>query len=111
MLSNKNRDRRRDLRLRARLGSRYRDEADHAGWIAGTEEVRQALDLLSDRDRELLTLIAWDGLELAEVATVLGCSARTASVRLHRARRRLSATMAAQQPEFESDATTRERRA
>ena len=48
-----------------------------------------ALDQLSDVDRELLTLIAWDGLEPREAAQVLGCSPATVRVRLHRARARM----------------------
>lgn len=54
-----------------------------------TDMVAAALDLLSDDDRELLTLIAWDGLEPREAAQVLGCSSATVRVRLHRARARL----------------------
>lgn len=52
-------------------------------------ELRHALSQLGERDRELLRLIAWDGLTPAQAARVLGCSAVTARVRLHRARRRL----------------------
>jgi RNA polymerase sigma-70 factor (ECF subfamily) len=48
-----------------------------------------ALQQLNDADRELLLLSAWEGLELGELATVLGCSRGAAAVRLHRARRRL----------------------
>ena len=54
-----------------------------------TDMVATALDLLSDDDRELLTLIAWDGLEPWEAAQVLGCASATVRVRLHRARARL----------------------
>lgn len=54
-----------------------------------TDGVTAALDTLSDDDRELLTLIAWDGLEPREAAQVLGCASATVRVRLHRARARL----------------------
>ncbi len=40
-------------------------------------------------DRELLALIAWDGLSAGEAAEVLECSKAVLAVRLHRARRRL----------------------
>lgn len=55
----------------------------------GLDMVVAALNRLSDDDRELLTLIAWDGLEPREAAQVLGCSPATVRVRLHRARARL----------------------
>jgi RNA polymerase sigma-70 factor (ECF subfamily) len=45
---------------------------------------------LPDRDRELLALVAWEGLSNAEIATVLGCSRNAVSIRLHRARKRLA---------------------
>jgi RNA polymerase sigma-70 factor (ECF subfamily) len=48
---------------------------------------------LSDRDREVLRLVAWEGLSLKEAATVLGCSAIAARVRFHRAKSRLAARL------------------
>lgn len=51
--------------------------------------LEQALDQLSEDDRELLRLAAWEDLRPAEIAEVLGISANAASVRLHRARRAL----------------------
>jgi RNA polymerase sigma factor (sigma-70 family) len=53
------------------------------------ELVHGALEGLSDDDRELVTLIAWEGLTPAQAADVLGIPAGTARVRLHRARTRL----------------------
>lgn len=55
------------------------------GWLA------DALPQLSEADRDLLTLTAWEGLSHAETGRVLGCSAAAVAVRLHRARRRLEA--------------------
>jgi RNA polymerase sigma-70 factor, ECF subfamily len=49
----------------------------------------RALLQLSQTDRELLTLVAWDGVTAAEAGRVLGMSSVGARVRLHRARRRL----------------------
>ena len=40
-------------------------------------------------DRELLMLIAWEGLTPAQAALALGCSANGCRIRLHRARRKL----------------------
>jgi RNA polymerase sigma-70 factor (ECF subfamily) len=51
--------------------------------------VRSALDRLPAADRELLTLVAWEGLTPAQAAGVLGLTPGAARVRLHRARTRL----------------------
>ena len=52
-----------------------------------------ALARLSERDREAILLVAWEELDPASAAAVLGCSRATFSVRLHRARRRLAAAI------------------
>jgi RNA polymerase sigma-70 factor (ECF subfamily) len=52
--------------------------------------LRTAFARLSERDRELLALVAWEGLTLAETAGALGCSPLACRVRLHRAKRRLA---------------------
>ena len=57
------------------------------------DRVHRALDELSPDDRELVTLIAWEGLTPAEAASTLGLSPGTARVRLHRARTRLRAAL------------------
>ncbi len=51
--------------------------------------VLRALARLRESDRELLLLLAWEGLSTSEAAEVLGIRPRTLSVRLHRARRQL----------------------
>jgi RNA polymerase sigma factor (sigma-70 family) len=56
----------------------------------GLDSLREALGKLDDDDRELLLLVAWDGLSPAQAAVVLGCSAVAARTRLHRARNRLA---------------------
>ncbi len=53
-------------------------------------DVMAALVRLSEADRELMRLVAWEGLTPAEAAKVLGQSAATCRVRLHRARLRLA---------------------
>jgi RNA polymerase sigma-70 factor (ECF subfamily) len=92
-----------------RRGERFRAEerqqavaAEMRAWITEAElsvaervGVLNALAQLSDDDRELLTLVAWHGLSPRQAARVLGCSAATYYVRLHRARRRLKAALAA----------------
>ena len=54
-----------------------------------------AFDALSERDREVLRLVAWEGLSLTDAATVLGCSAVACRVRYHRAKSRLASKLAA----------------
>ena len=50
---------------------------------------------LPDGDRELLALVAWEGLGNAEIAVVLGCSRNAVSIRLHRARKRFARALRA----------------
>lgn len=52
-------------------------------------DVRRALQELSDSDREIVTLNAWDGLTSAEIGAVLELPAATVRTRLARARQRL----------------------
>jgi RNA polymerase sigma-70 factor (ECF subfamily) len=65
---------------------------------SGPESARldAALASLHEQDRELLLLMAWERLELRQAAEVLGVRPNTLAVRLHRARRRLSAALEAQ---------------
>jgi RNA polymerase sigma-70 factor (ECF subfamily) len=58
------------------------DDGEHDGsW--------RAWEQLSDTDREVLSLAAWEELSVRDAARVLGVPASVFSVRLHRARRRL----------------------
>ncbi|GAA4604360.1 RNA polymerase sigma factor [Actinoallomurus liliacearum] len=90
----------RSHRRRARLWDRLRGDsarapaADVASGLAEGSRVAAGLSRLSARDREVLQLIGWDGLDARDAATAVGCSVKTFSVRLHRARRRLSAALA-----------------
>jgi RNA polymerase sigma factor (sigma-70 family) len=52
--------------------------------------ITAAIAQLRHDDREILTLVAWEGLDRDQVATVLGCSRAGVRVRLHRARRRFA---------------------
>ncbi len=84
---------RRGLERRRRLHDRLQAELSEA--VAADDEpdlalVAEALAQLSDGDRELLTLVAWDGLSRDDIAAMLGCSAPAVRVRLHRARKRLA---------------------
>jgi RNA polymerase sigma-70 factor (ECF subfamily) len=81
---------------RRRLAREQRvDAADRASVVAEVEPVGDsvlaaAFATLSERDREVLRLIAWEGLSLNEAAVVLGCSALACRVRYHRAKTRLA---------------------
>lgn len=57
----------------------------------------RALARLRPADREALLLVAWEGLEPARAARVLGVRPATFGVRLHRARRRLAAALGAEE--------------
>jgi RNA polymerase sigma factor (sigma-70 family) len=67
--------------------------------------LRWALTRLRESDREILRLTAWEGCTTGELATVLGCSANAAAVRLHRARRRLRKVLAEVPPDAAATAT------
>lgn len=58
--------------------------------VAEREACLAALSALSKADREVILLIAWDGLTLDQAADVLGLRRNAVAVRLHRARRRLT---------------------
>jgi RNA polymerase sigma-70 factor (ECF subfamily) len=62
---------------------------DFAESLGDRDEVLAAFASLGERDREVLRLVAWDGLVAAEAADVLGVTRLAFAVRLHRARRRL----------------------
>lgn len=62
---------------------------DHAERAARSDELARALGRLSARDREVLMLHAWDGLDGNELAEVLGVSRSGAQAALSRARARL----------------------
>lgn len=64
--------------------------------IAERDAFTQGFLALSEADREVLTLVAWDGLRPREAAEVLGCTAAVFSLRLHRARRRLKKQLGVQ---------------
>lgn len=51
--------------------------------------VADALERLSEKDREAITLVVWDELSPNEAAVVVGQSPAAFRVRLHRAKRRL----------------------
>jgi RNA polymerase sigma factor (sigma-70 family) len=78
----------------ARLSSRLEAEhlrADHPESATDLRclRVQVALNELRQLDREVLTLIYWDGLSHAETASVLGCSINAVALRVKKAKVRL----------------------
>ena len=92
-------NRRRGERRRERLAARLRQDLPAAVAAVAPPTsggpVIAALEALSDEDREVLLLKAWEELEPAEIASVLGISRVAARSRLHRARSRLQAELSA----------------
>ena len=80
---------------------------DPADAISNRAGIRQAFTSLSRTDREILTLIAWEDLTIAEAAVAYGCSRATFGVRLHRARQRLRAALSAEQDETKLEPSLR----
>jgi RNA polymerase sigma-70 factor (ECF subfamily) len=87
---------RRTLARRGRLDDRARLQAagatvlDHSELVVADMELASAFRALSEADREVLRLAAWEGLGPGAIGAVLGCTAVAAKARLYRARQRLS---------------------
>lgn len=98
-------DQYRATRRRHDLGRRLAHEAragapgsDPTESLALREAFSAAFAELEEREREVLRLVAWDGLDVREAAQVLGCSQGAFRVRLHRARRKLARRLDATKP-------------
>jgi RNA polymerase sigma-70 factor (ECF subfamily) len=74
---------------RSALARRLAAEVDDGARPSRADVTLGRLEALNARDREVLLLIAWEGLTQRQAAAVLGCSHAAVRVRLHRARRRL----------------------
>lgn len=87
---------RRSSERRQRLGDRLQSELSGAAAAPQAADhddlarIAGAFAQLGPGDRELLTLVAWDGLSREEIATMLGSKPATVRVRIHRARKRLA---------------------
>lgn len=88
--------RREALETRVRRAHEVAAAADPAIALADRDAALAAFAALGERDREVLRLVAWDGLNAAEAAEVLDVTRLAFAVRLHRARRRLERAL---QPE------------
>jgi RNA polymerase sigma factor (sigma-70 family) len=83
-----------ERRKRARVAHRHEVRAGEAAPV-GDGALAAAFNALNERDREVLRLVAWEGLSLTDAATVLGCSAVACRVRYHRAKSRLASRLSA----------------
>jgi RNA polymerase sigma factor (sigma-70 family) len=88
---------RRTGRRRERLGQRLQAETGRTIAETGIEVADfagAAFASLKAQDRDVLALLAWEGLDAREIAQVLGCSRNAARIRIHRARRRFARELA-----------------
>jgi RNA polymerase sigma-70 factor (ECF subfamily) len=99
VIANQRRGDRRRSALAERLVASF--DADAFELIAPDADnsaLARAFAALSDSDRELLSLLAWEGLSRKELATALGTTRSAIRLRLHRARRRLREALDHQAP-------------
>ena len=108
VLANRRRTESRAAALHARLAEdRTPSEAPAPVVNADVDDrVQRALAGLSERDRELLLLIAWEGLRVNEAAEALGVRSGTLAVRLHRARQRLAQALAEENVQIDVEVRT-----
>ena len=88
---------RRSARRQAAVARRLVETARAPSAADAPESSRRvvtALSQLRETDRELLLLVAWEGLKPAAAAHVLGITPARCRLRLHRARRRLERLVA-----------------
>jgi RNA polymerase sigma-70 factor, ECF subfamily len=106
-LANARRSSQRHDRLVARLAADPSPSAtDQFEWSAIDGELDAAMARLSDADRELVRLWAWEGLEPREIAVAVDSTPNAISIRLHRVRRRLADELGKDRPPAGHDTGT-----
>ena len=95
-MANRRRTVAREQALRGRIQSVLPGAATASPGADSDEVVAGALRRLDERDREVLLLVAWEGLTPAQGAAVIGVRPNTFSTRLSRARRRFQRALAAE---------------
>lgn len=70
-----------------------RGSAADVGDLGALDIEVPGLDDLTSEEREAVLLRYWDDLSVRDIADLVGCSANAVSLRLHRARRKLSASI------------------
>lgn len=84
-----------DVRL---VSLESRETSDDSVSAAVRIDLERAWRVLRPADREVLALVAFDGLTAEQAATVLGCRRSTFAMRLGRARQRLRAALETTEP-------------
>ncbi len=98
VLANERRSRSRAEALTLRLVRRSVESSDDPADVVDARlSAQAALDRLPPAEREVLELLAWEGLSAAQAADALGCSRAALAVRMHRARRRFQQLLDAPQ--------------
>lgn len=93
VLANQRRGERRRSALAERLTADF-GPSGAAGFVPASDgRVARAFAALSESDREILALLAWEGLTREELSISLGASRAVVRLRLHRARRRFEAAL------------------
>jgi RNA polymerase sigma factor (sigma-70 family) len=99
VIANQRRGERRRSALTERLVASLDETAFEAAVLPeDTSKLARAFASLNDSDRELLSLVAWEGLSRDELATAVGTSRSVVRLRLHRARRRMRDALDHQTP-------------
>jgi RNA polymerase sigma-70 factor, ECF subfamily len=84
-----------NARRRTHAAAPLAHEVAHDPDPVADPQLARAFAELSHADREVLRLVAWEGLSLRDAARVLECSPVACRVRYHRAKSRLAARLAA----------------
>jgi RNA polymerase sigma-70 factor (ECF subfamily) len=96
LIANQHRGTGRHAKLHVRLSREPPFESrDPSSLVADRDATLSAFSALSDRDREILMLVAWEGVGSRAGAEILGCTRTAFELRLFRARRRLEKELAA----------------
>lgn len=90
LLANHHRGQRRQTMLTGRLGAQLAAAYEPPEFTGELAVIAAAFRSLPEPDRELLALVAWEGLDRGQIAAVLGCSRNAVRIRLHHARRRFA---------------------
>jgi RNA polymerase sigma-70 factor (ECF subfamily) len=98
VVTNHRRAETRRRRLHLRLVARRVDEVVAPPEPPDGVGVTEAFAELGDAAREVMIMRHWDGLAVHEIATLLGCTPNAVSLRLHKARQRLTELLAEKDP-------------